>query len=259
MCETCGCGNTEGIVFTRPGQVHGHSGNDHSHEHNHPHSHKVVLQVQEDVLGANNKAAAHNREHLAANGILALNLMSSPGSGKTTLLEMTINALSGQYKWAVVEGDQQTTLDADRIHATGALTIQVNTGTGCHLDADMLHHAIHELELSPNSILAIENVGNLVCPALFDLGEAYRVIIVSTTEGADKPLKYPTILADADLCILNKIDLLPYVDFDVEAFKANALQVNPNLSFLLVSATTGEGMDDWYRWITEKYATVDTV
>lgn len=253
MCDTCGCGNVDGVVLRRPGesqplQQHNHS--DHSHDH----QSKNLIEIQTDVLSANDKIAAHNREHLRGKNILALNLMSSPGSGKTTLLEQTILALKDKYNWLVVEGDQQTTLDADRIHATGAKAIQVNTGTGCHLDAQMLHSALHALDPPVDSIVAIENVGNLVCPALFDLGEDSRVIIVSTTEGDDKPLKYPTILERADLCIINKTDLLPYVDFDLEQFKINALTVNPHLRFLAVSAKAGTGMDEWFDWIATQHA-----
>ncbi len=253
MCDTCGCGNVDGVVLRRPGEtqaVQQHDHGDHSHD-----SHiKNTIEIQTDVLAANNHIAAHNREHLGGQNILTLNLMSSPGSGKTSLLEQTINALADKYSWSVVEGDQQTTLDADRIHATGAASIQVNTGTGCHLDAQMIHSALHELDPQPGSIVAIENVGNLVCPALFDLGEDYRVIIVSTTEGDDKPLKYPTILERADLCIINKADLLPYVDFDVEQFKKNALTVNPQLQFLTVSAKSGAGMTKWFDWIATQHA-----
>jgi hydrogenase nickel incorporation protein HypB len=253
MCNTCGCGNTDGVVLHRPGEsqaVHQHEHGDHHHE---THS-KNMIEIQTDVLEANDHIAAHNREHLGGKNILALNLMSSPGSGKTTLLEQTIKALANRYSWSVVEGDQQTTIDADRIHATGATSIQVNTGTGCHLDAQMLHSALHELNPQPDSIVAIENVGNLVCPALFDLGENYRVIIVSTTEGTDKPLKYPTIVERADICIINKVDLLPYVDFDLQQFKKNALSVNPHLQFLALSAKSGEGMPDWLDWIATQHA-----
>lgn len=257
MCDTCGCGNVNGVVLRKPGenqpvQQHGHD--DHHHD---AHS-KKMIEIQTDVLAANDHIAAHNREHLSGKNILTLNLMSSPGSGKTTLLEQTIIALKNKYCWSVVEGDQQTTLDADRIHATGAASIQVNTGTGCHLDAQMLHSALHELNPKSDSILAIENVGNLVCPALFDLGEDYRVVIVSTTEGDDKPMKYPTILERADLCIINKTDLLPYVDFDIEKFKHNALTVNPHLDFLAVSAKSGDGMSSWFDWITIRQAEKQT-
>ena len=253
MCNTCGCGNVEGVVLRRPGEsqpVHQH---EHRDQHHDPHS-KNIIEIQTDVLQANNNIAAHNREHLRDKNIFAMNLMSSPGSGKTTLLEATIKALIDKYSWSVVEGDQQTTLDADRIHAAGAAAIQVNTGTGCHLDAQMLHSALHELDPQPDSIVAIENVGNLVCPALFDLGENARVVIVSTTEGADKPLKYPTILERADLCLINKTDLLPYVDFDLDQFKQNALTVNPHLTFLAVSAKSGEGMNEWFDWIATQRA-----
>ena len=252
MCDSCGCGNTEGIVLRKPGAKTPVADIHHEHGNNRKPG-KAILDIQADVLGANNAIAAHNREHFNEHRMLAINLMSSPGSGKTTLLEHTINALFSEYNWSIVEGDQQTTLDADRIHATGASTIQVNTGTGCHLDAQMIHSALHAIKPVAGSIVVIENVGNLVCPALFDLGENYRVIIMSTTEGDDKPLKYPTILERADLCLINKVDLLPYLDFDLEVFKSNARKVNPRLSFFALSATTGVGMPEWFNWISQRY------
>ncbi|HPF69713.1 MAG TPA: hydrogenase nickel incorporation protein HypB, partial [Candidatus Krumholzibacteria bacterium] len=189
-----------------------------------------------------------------AKGILALNLVSSPGSGKTTLLERTIRDLGGEAPVAVIEGDQQTLRDADRIAAAGAPVIQVNTGHGCHLDAGMIKRALGELQPADRSLLMIENVGNLVCPALFDLGEAAKVVIISVTEGDDKPLKYPTMFAAASLCLINKIDLVPYVQFDLDRCEQAARSVNPDLSFLRVSATTGEGLDAWYAWLRGKLA-----
>jgi len=177
--------------------------------------------------------------------------MSSPGSGKTTLLVRTLRDLKADVPVAVIEGDQETLLDADRIHATGAPVVQVNTGAGCHLDADMMRRALDNLDPSDGSLLFVENVGNLVCPAMFDLGEAAKVVVISVTEGDDKPLKYPQMFAGADLLIINKSDLLPYVDFDVPACTANARLVNPDLQVLLVSATTGEGLDSWYRWLRQ--------
>ncbi len=262
MCDTCGCGQPDGqgVKIIKPGEkaVEGdghqnhkrHHHHDHVHEHSHPQT--ETIKVQQDVLGANNLVAARNRAFFEERGILALNLMSSPGSGKTTLLERTIKELSA-YRWAVIEGDQQTTLDAERIDRAGADAIQVNTGTGCHLDAAMVEEALKQLPIQPGAILAIENVGNLVCPALFDLGEARRIVIVSTTEGSDKPLKYPTILHDADLCVINKLDLLPYVDFDLDEFMGNARLVNPDLSFIPLSAKTGEGLERWYDWVRENH------
>lgn len=188
---------------------------------------------------------------LADKGVFALNLVSSPGSGKTTLLCKTIEALAGRLPVAVIEGDQQTSNDADRIRATGAPAVQVNTGKGCHLDADMVAKACERLALADDSVLFIENVGNLVCPAAFDLGEAAKVAILSVTEGEDKPLKYPDMFAAAGLMILNKVDLLPHLDFDVEACIANARKVNPDIAVLKLSARSGEGMEDWLSWIAE--------
>ena len=209
--------------------------------------------METDVLLRNNLLAERNRGWFAGKNILALNLVSSPGSGKTTLLERTIIDLKGELVLAVIEGDQQTLNDADRIAATGAEVIQVNTGKGCHLDAEMIQRACARLQPSDNSVLMIENVGNLVCPALFDLGEAAKVVIISVTEGDDKPLKYPTMFAAGNLCVINKIDLLPYVQFDLERCKKAALSVNPRLEFLQVSATTGEGLDRWYAWLRDHH------
>lgn len=212
-------------------------------------SQKRILQIEMDVLGKNNHLAAHNREAFAEKNILALNLVSSPGSGKTTLLTETLLRLRDKIKCAVVEGDQQTTNDAQRIRETGVPAIQVNTGKGCHLDAQMVQDAMARLALENDSLLFIENVGNLVCPASFDLGERHKVAVLSVTEGEDKPLKYPHMFAAADIMLLNKIDLLPYLHFDVEACIANAKRVNPNIQVIQVSATNGEGMDAWLAWL----------
>lgn len=208
-----------------------------------------LLQIEQDVLSENNRQAAHNREHFAAQNILALNLVSSPGSGKTTLLTATLQHLVSQRPCAVIEGDQQTSNDARRIRATGVPAIQVNTGKGCHLDAQMVHEAAHRLDLQDNSLLFIENVGNLVCPASFDLGERHKIAVLSVTEGEDKPLKYPHMFAAATLMVINKIDLLPYVDFSVEQCVAAARQVNPAIEVITLSATSGEGMDRWLAWL----------
>lgn len=251
MCATCGCGNNEG---TRVSTMHAHP-YDHPHAHDHPHPHQApptrTQTLELDILAKNDSLATANREWLAERAITALNLMSSPGSGKTTLLVRTLRDLKADVPVAVIEGDQETLLDADRIHATGAPVVQVNTGAGCHLDADMMRRALDNLDLSDGSLLFVENVGNLVCPAMFDLGEAAKVVVISVTEGDDKPLKYPQMFAGADLLIINKSDLLPYVDFDVPACTANARLVNPDLQVLLVSATTGEGLDSWYRWLRQ--------
>jgi hydrogenase nickel incorporation protein HypB len=224
----------------------------HEHPHDHAHSHAKVVQIEQDVLSKNNLLAERNRGYFEARNIFTLNLVSSPGSGKTTLLEKTISALKPEIKFFVIEGDQQTTNDADRINATGAPVIQINTGNGCHLDAEMINRAVKQLSVEDNSILVIENVGNLVCPALFDLGEAKRVVVISVTEGEDKPLKYPGMFRSSDICIINKTDLLPYVDFNVQKVKEYALQVNHHLQFFELSASTGEGMDKWFEWLRKQ-------
>jgi hydrogenase nickel incorporation protein HypB len=208
-----------------------------------------MVQIEQDILSKNNAYAAENRKRLAARGIFTLNLVSSPGSGKTTLLVKTIEMLKGRQRVAVIEGDQQTSQDAERIRATGAPAIQINTGKGCHLDAHMVGHAMGKLELPEDSLLMIENVGNLVCPAAFDLGEAHKVVILSVTEGEDKPLKYPDMFHAADLMLLNKVDLLPYLSFDVEKCVEYAHRVNPALTVLQVSATSGAGMETWLDWL----------
>lgn len=245
MCATCGCDS------------HSHS---HSHSHDHDHSHtKKVVDVETDILYENNLLAQRNRGYFEAKNILALNLVSSPGSGKTSLLERTLTDLKGQESFYVVEGDQQTTNDADRIHATGTKVVQINTGKGCHLDAHMVMHAVQGMKPVENSIMFIENVGNLVCPAMFDLGEKERVVIMSVTEGEDKPLKYPDMFHSSTICIINKIDLLPYVPFNLEKAKENALKVNHKLEIIEVSCTTGQGLEDWYTWLRSKVPAVETV
>lgn len=208
-----------------------------------------MVQIEQDILSKNNQYAEENRRQLAERRILALNLLSSPGSGKTTLLTETILALRERHQIAVIEGDQQTTNDADRIRATGAQAIQINTGKGCHLDASMVRAALARIAPQDGSIVMIENVGNLVCPAGFDLGEAHKVVVLSVTEGEDKPLKYPDMFRAASLMLLNKVDLLPYLRFDVEQCIANARRVNPQIQVLQVSAMSGQGMPAWYEWI----------
>ncbi|TWI21001.1 hydrogenase nickel incorporation protein HypB [Mesorhizobium tianshanense] len=273
MCTVCGCGEGEVRIEGKAHghhHHHGHEGHDHHHDHGpHHHHHDHVhdcgsgpagthapgmsqarmVKLEKDILSKNNEYADANRKMFAERGVLALNLVSSPGSGKTTLLCRTIDALRGKLPIAVIEGDQQTSNDADRIRATGSPAIQVNTGKGCHLDANMVGHAADHLDLAEGGLLLVENVGNLVCPAGFDLGEAHKVVVLSVTEGEDKPLKYPDMFAAADLMILNKTDLLPHLDFDVEACIANARKVNPRIKVLRVSARTGEGMSDWTAWI----------
>jgi hydrogenase nickel incorporation protein HypB len=207
-----------------------------------------MVRIEQDILAKNNGYAANNRRHLAERGIFTLNLVSSPGSGKTTLLCKTIVMLGGRPV-AVIEGDQQTSQDAERIRATGAPAIQINTGKGCHLDAHMVGHAMAQLDLPEDSLLMVENVGNLVCPAAFDLGEAHKVVILSVTEGEDKPIKYPDMFRAATLMLLNKCDLLPYVSFDVARAIEYARRVNPAIEVLEVSATSGAGMPAWLAWI----------
>ncbi len=247
MCTTCGCENANNkVTVLLPDEKQSEN---HHHEHNHSHEQGHKISVEQDILYENKLIAERNREFFEAKGVIAFNLMSSPGSGKTTLLEKTITLLKNELIIAVIEGDQQTQFDAKRIEATGAKVVQVNTGNGCHLDAEMVNKAIKKLEVLDSSVLMIENVGNLVCPSLFDLGENKRIVIISTTEGEDKPLKYPTIFETADICIINKIDLLPYLNFNIEKTKEYALQVNPHLKFFEVSATTCEGMEHWLNFL----------
>jgi hydrogenase nickel incorporation protein HypB len=287
MCVTCGCGEGEVKIEGEHGhherdpthaRQHEHThadGTRHSHTHDpvddaaHQHSHdeapahshapgvtpKRMVQIEQDILAKNNAYAHANRQRLTERGIFALNLVSSPGSGKTTLLCKTI-ALLGQQPVAVIEGDQQTSQDADRIRATGAQAIQINTGKGCHLDAHMVGHAMGQLKLVEDSLLMIENVGNLVCPAAFDLGEAHKVVILSVTEGEDKPIKYPDMFRAASVMLLNKIDLLPHLNYDVATAIAFARRVNPQIRVIQLSATSGEGMDEWLAFLRDGVALV---
>jgi hydrogenase nickel incorporation protein HypB len=213
-----------------------------------------TITLEQKVLAKNDALAAHNRDMLAGLGILAVNLMSSPGSGKTTLLERTIRTVGQDRPVAVIEGDQETLIDADRIRRTGCAVEQVNTGAGCHLEAAMVHDALHKLDPAPGSLVFVENVGNLVCPALFDLGESGKVVIISVTEGTDKPLKYPYMFAVADLVVVNKIDLLPYVDFDLDACRRHVAAVNPGTPVVALSATRGDNIDQWYGWLSSRSA-----
>ncbi len=276
MCATCGCnqpdepykvmipGEDEIETLSVKDHEHAHDhGHEHTHDHGHHHdhvhdhhhdhgshdNHRKVIDIEADVLQQNNLLAQRNRGYFEAKNITAINLVSSPGSGKTTLLERTIRDLKDEIPIYVIEGDQQTFNDANRIKESGAPVVQVNTGTGCHLDSEMVNKASKKLNMPDNALLMIENVGNLVCPSLFDLGESSRVVIISVTEGDDKPLKYPNMFASSDICIINKTDLLPYVDFDMEKTKEYALRVNPALKFFEISATKGEGLDKWYGWL----------
>jgi hydrogenase nickel incorporation protein HypB len=256
MCTTCGCGSDEVRIeggahehlhVHADGTVHAHA-HGHDHDHAHPGEARRVA-VERDLLAKNDRLAAANRAAFAACGVFALNFVSSPGSGKTTLLVRTIEALRGRVPIAVIEGDQQTSLDAERIRAAGARAVQVNTGSGCHLDAAMVGEAARRLAPLEEGLLFIENVGNLVCPAAFDLGEAHKVLVLSLTEGEDKPLKYPDMFRRARLLLMNKIDLAPHLDFDVERCEQNARRVNPALELLRVSARSGEGFDAWLAWL----------
>ncbi len=266
MCGTCGCGSEEnGITIKNPKELkthrHHHHQHDHSHSHDyshhdHDHSrshhhHKTVIEVEKDILNHNELMASRNKGYFDAKNIFALNLVSSPGSGKTSILERTLSDLKSELAFYVIEGDQKTMNDANRIDALNIPVIQINTGKGCHLESDMVYEAIKKLNMKDNSILMIENVGNLVCPSMFNLGESKRVVIISTTEGEDKPIKYPDMFYTSDICIINKIDLLPYVNIDIEKLKDYALQVNPKLKFFEMSATSGEGMTKWYDWLKQ--------
>ncbi len=261
MCGICGCGPTHNHDHPPPetsahshlpSHVHGIPGQTISPPSRQPDANPFqtrLIRIERDVYEANNVHARRNRERLAQTQTLALNLLSSPGSGKTTLLTRLIERLGATLPIVVIEGDQQTDADAQRIRATGVQAIQINTGKGCHLDAHMVSHALETLPVVASGVLFIENVGNLVCPAGFDLGEAHKVVVLSVTEGEDKPLKYPDIFTAADLMVLNKSDLLPYLDFNVAECMANALRVNPRLQILMVSARTGEGLAALCAWI----------
>lgn len=275
MCATCGCSEGSRVTVTdSDGVTHDHE-HDHGHAHDHGHDHghghgdsnghghghgdgngqgSRTVTLEQAVLARNDELADRNRRWFADNGVLALNLMSSPGAGKTTLLERTVAELGTELKISVVEGDQETPLDGERIRATGAPVVQINTGAGCHLDADMLADGLRTLRPVAGSVVLVENVGNLVCPALFDLGEEAKVVIASVTEGAEKPLKYPHMFRVAQLVLLNKIDLLPYLDFDVERFVEGARRANPHVEVLEVSATRGDGIDRWYGWLRDRHA-----
>jgi len=268
MCTTCGCGADDITIdgaaphddpHTHDDHAHDHHGHDHpahdhhAHGHDHHHPETRTVSLEQDILAKNQLFAERNRGWFAGREVLAVNLMSSPGAGKTSILERTIRELQDKLPISVLEGDQATSADADRIRAAGAPVVQINTGTGCHLDAHMVAHGVERLAPPRGSVLLIENVGNLVCPALFDLGERARVVIVSVTEGDDKPQKYPHMFRVADVLLINKIDLLPYVRFDMDRCIADARDINPSAQVLRVSAETGEGMQGWYDWLTRHH------
>ncbi|MFZ4857161.1 MAG: hydrogenase nickel incorporation protein HypB [Desulfuromonadaceae bacterium] len=264
MCTTCGCPSTE---HHHDHDHNHHHENQHKHDagHHHPHDHKgthshghdekhvkrTTIAIEEDILGKNNRLAGFNRALFKDKGIFVLNLVSSPGSGKTTLLERTLRDLSPKLRCAVIEGDQQTDNDAQRIAATGVPVRQINTGAGCHLDAHMIMHGTDRFDMDNLDLLLIENVGNLVCPAAFDLGEHHKVAVLSVTEGEDKPLKYPRMFRNSTVMLLNKTDLLPHLDFDVEICKEYARRVNPGILIFELSARSGDGMEAWYQWLTD--------
>ena len=278
MCTVCGCGEGEGARLEGDGHEHHHHDHGHQHGHDHGHHHhdhgdlhfghgparahapglsqERMVAIEQDILSENDRYAVANRAAFAARGQFVLNLVSSPGSGKTTLLTRTLEVLNGEMPLAVVEGDQQTSNDADRIRATGAPAVQINTGKGCHLDAHMVGHAVERFADLEAGLILIENVGNLVCPAAFDLGEHHKVAILSVTEGEDKPLKYPDMFHAADLLLLNKVDLLPHLDFDVERCIDYARRVRPDIEVLQVSARDGSGMQAWLDWLRAGLARV---
>jgi hydrogenase nickel incorporation protein HypB len=276
MCTVCGCGEGETRIegdehVHADGTLHSHP-HEHRHEHGHHHhehgvggdldfgsgpvhahapglSQSRMVRIEQDILAKNNAYAAENRRYFDERGIFALNLVSGPGAGKTALLIKTIELLKGKVAISVVEGDQQTSNDAERIRASGVPALQINTGKGCHLDGHMIGHALERLRPAEESLFLIENVGNLVCPAAFDLGEHHKVAILSVTEGEDKPLKYPDMFRAAEVMLLNKCDLLPYLDFDADLAEANARHVNPDLVIIRVSASSGDGLSAWLSWI----------
>ncbi|WIM04833.1 MAG: hydrogenase nickel incorporation protein HypB [Candidatus Nitricoxidivorans perseverans] len=260
MCTVCGCGQGETKIEGGHEHAHAQGGFSYAPRHAHHHHHGAhapglaparMVQIERDILAKNDAYAGANRELWRERGLFAINLVSSPGSGKTTLLVETIDRLAGRHPLAVIEGDQQTSNDAERIRATGAQAIQVNTGKGCHLNAHMVGHAFERLDLPRGGLLLIENVGNLVCPAEFDLGEAHKVVILSVTEGEDKPLKYPNMFAASDLMLLTKTDLLPHLAFDAAKCIEYARRINPKIGVMRVSAKSGEGMDGWLGWLED--------
>jgi len=279
MCETCGCSDgakitvinlKTGKTFEASSEHHGGGAHAHAHghehghnhtrehdharrahdHHHHHHEHATTVLLEQAVLAKNDALAERNRAWFAGREMFALNLVSGPGAGKTTLLERTLEDLAGRHEFFVIEGDQATSNDGERIKAAGASVVQINTGSGCHLDAEMVGRGLVELNPSFGSVLFIENVGNLVCPALFDLGETAKVAILSLPEGEDKPIKYPHMFRAANLLLINKMDLLQHLDFDLDRTLSFARLVNPAIEIMTVSARTGAGLDRWYDWIS---------
>jgi len=244
MCIDCGCASAD----------HHHHDHDHHHDHGHDHGTGKTISIEEDLLSKNNRLANNNRALFQDKGLLVLNLVSSPGSGKTTILETTLKDMQNELGFAVLEGDQQTSNDADRIAATGVPAHQINTGAGCHLDAHMVGHGVEHFDLDKTDVLMIENVGNLVCPASFDLGEDCKVAVLSVTEGEDKPLKYPQMFRASNLMLINKLDLMPHLRFDLEKCREYAKRVNPEIEIIELSCYSGEGLDKWYSWLRSKLA-----
>lgn len=260
MCGICGCSSDNGLSTKESSkQSISELANAHIEAHHSQAADARVVQVEQELLSRNNHIALHNREDFSQRNVATLNLVSSPGSGKTSLLEHTLKALSKEIPCVVIEGDQQTSNDADRIAATGVPVRQINTGVGCHLEAKMIRDVVPDLPIQSDSLLFVENVGNLVCPAMFDLGEYAKVVILSVTEGADKPLKYPHMFKASRLMLVNKIDLLPYVDFDVQQCIEYARQINPDIEVIEVSATQGQGMQEWFSWLKNAMRAVQEI
>ena len=254
MCATCGCADGGRTRYQHDDGTWHEDGPGHEHAGQHgngQHDHARTVTLAEKVLARNDALARENRDWLRDRGILALNLMSSPGAGKTTLLERTARDMAAELVIGVIEGDQETALDAERMRAAGCRVVQVNTGTGCHLDAVMVRDALTALDPPDGSVVVIENVGNLVCPALFDLGEAHRVVLASVTEGADKPVKYPHMFRTAGLVLVSKTDLLPYLDFDLDRCTADLGKISPSATVLPLSARAGDGIGQWYHWLRQ--------
>ncbi len=264
MCLECGCSETEGVTIDgdpidakehKHHHRHDHQG-DHHHHHEHDNSHSDgdarEIAIKQNILEKNDHIAEHNRQHLRSLGVFSMNWISAPGSGKTALLECMIREYGAKLPIFVIEGDQQTDNDSRRIVDAGAKALQINTGAACHLDAEMIHRALHKVDLGESRLLVIENVGNMVCPTAYDLGEDLKVAIVSSPEGEDKPVKYPDLILAADVLLINKTDLIPYLDFDLENCVRLAKQVNPQITIFPVSAKTGEGFKAFFDWFCQK-------